>query len=125
METWVRDARSRQGLEPYQSDPVYRSGAQAGAEALARGEEEKEVVRAVESAVAREVNRLRTSRPSSCITHFELLELAQLGTIPALLSPDLRQFGLGTRLHEDKKGKRLSTVIMLDGPACQVANQRR
>jgi hypothetical protein len=118
VEAWVRDLRSQRGLKPYEPDPVYRGGAQSGADTLASGAEPKEVGEAVEAGLVREVNRLRSSRPSACILHLELLELAQLATIPALLSPDLGRLGVGTRVHEDGKGKRLSTVLVLDGATC-------
>jgi uncharacterized protein YkwD len=118
VEAWIRDTRSQRGLKPYQPDPVYRAGAQAGADALASGGDAKEVAEALQSGLAREVNRLRTSRPDGCTSHLELLELAQLSTITALVSPDLGRLGLGTRVHQDQKGKRLSMVIVLDGPAC-------
>jgi hypothetical protein len=77
------------------------------------------VAAAAQAGVVREVNRLRTSRPNGCIIHAELLERAQLGTIPPLVSPELGRLGLGTRLHQDDRGKRLAMVIMLDGPACR------
>jgi uncharacterized protein YkwD len=119
VETALRDLRGQKGLKPYEQDPVYRVGAQSGADAFARGAEPKEVDEAVQAGLVREVNRLRTSRPGGCTLQIELLELSQLGTIPQLISPDLGRLGVGTRLTEDKKGKRLSTVFMLDGPACR------
>jgi uncharacterized protein YkwD len=118
VETALRDLRSKKGLKPYEPDPVYRGGAQSGADALAGGAEDKKIQQAVQSRLQREVNRLRTSRPENCILPIELLELNQLSTIPHLLSPELGRLGVGSRLAEDKRGKRLATVIILDGPAC-------
>jgi uncharacterized protein YkwD len=119
VETAVRNLRTQRGLKPHEPDPVYRGAAQSGADALASGAARKDIARAVQAGVEREVNRLRTSRPEACIVELELLELSQLTTVPHLLSPNLGRLGVGTRLAEDKKGKRLSTIFMLDGPACQ------
>jgi hypothetical protein len=47
------------------------------------------------------------------------LELRQLNDIPSLSAPELRRFGVGARLRTDAKGTRLSTVLMLEGVACQ------
>jgi uncharacterized protein YkwD len=119
VETAVRDLRQQRGLKPYEPDPVYRGAAQSGADALARGADPKDVAQAVQAGVQREVNRLRTSRPGACTVQLEMLELSQLSTVPHLLSPDLGRLGVGTRLVEDKRGKRLSTIFLLDGPACR------
>ncbi|HEX6273327.1 MAG TPA: CAP domain-containing protein [Polyangiaceae bacterium] len=119
VENAVRDLRAERGLKPYAPDPVYRGAAQSGADALARGADEKEYEQAVQAGVEREVNRLRTSRPAACTVKLDLLELPQLTTVSQLLSPELGRLGIGTRLTEDKKGKRLSTVFLLDGPACK------
>jgi len=119
VEAAVRELRSKQGLSPFTQDPVYRAAAQAGADKLAGGGEPKEVDQAIQSGVVREVNRLRSSRPNGCSRYLELLELEQLKSIPELLSPDLGRLGLATHLHQDDHGKRLSTVLVLDGPACK------
>lgn len=119
VEKALGDLRSQRGLKPYQPDPVYRGAAQSGADVLARGAEDDEVNEAIQSGLAREAERLRESRPAGCSVPVELLELSQLTTIPHLLSPALGRLGVGARLAEDKRGKRLSTVFMLDGPACR------
>jgi uncharacterized protein YkwD len=119
VETAVRNLRSQRGLKPFEPDPVYRGAAQSGADALAGGADEKEVQEAVQSGLDREVNRLQASRPAACSLPIELLELNQLNEIPHLVSPDLGRLGIGARLAQDKRGKRLSTVFMLDGPACR------
>jgi hypothetical protein len=119
VEAALRDLRSQHGLKPYQPDPVYRGAAQAGADELARGAEPKDVQRAIQSGIAREVQRLRASRPAGCSFSLELLELSQLSTIPELLTPDLARVGVATRVHQDGKGKRLATVIVMDGAACK------
>jgi len=119
VEAAVADLRSKQGLRPFTPDPVYRGAAQAGADKLADGAEPKDVGQAIESGVAREVARLRSSRPNGCTRYLELLELEQLKTVPELFSPDLVRLGLATHVHQDKKGKRLATVFVLDGPLCK------
>lgn len=119
VEAAVRDLRSKKGLKVYEADPVYRGAAQSGADAFARGGEHKEIEAAVQSGLAREVNRLRTSRPSGCIIQIELLELDQLSTIPQLLTPELGRLGVGARIAEDKRGRRLAIVFMTDGAACR------
>jgi hypothetical protein len=118
VEAAVQDLRSKKGLKMYEADPVYRGAAQSGADAFARGEEHKEIEATVQSGLAREVNRLRTSRPDGCIVQIELLELDQLGTIPQLLMPELGRLGVGARIAEDNRGRRLATVFMTDGAAC-------
>ncbi len=120
VETALRNLRSQRGLKPYEPDPVYRGAAQSGADALAGGGDDKDVQEAVQSGLVREVNRLRTSRPANCTLPVELLELGQLTTIPHLLSPDLGRLGVGSRPADDKRGKRLATVFILDGPACHL-----
>lgn len=121
VEAWVRDTRKQGGLKPYEPDPVYRPAAQAGADALARGVDIAGVTQAVQAAFAREATRLNSSRPDGCSLQVELLELSQLSTVPSLVSPDLGRLGIGARVHEDKEGKRLSVVFVLDGPACRAA----
>lgn len=118
VETAIRDLRTQKGLKPYVPDPVYRGGAQSGADALAGGAEQKGIQQAVQAGLQREADRLGASRPENCILPVELLELGQLGTIPHLLSPALGRLGVASRFADDKRGKRLATVIILDGPAC-------
>jgi hypothetical protein len=100
-------------------DSVYRVAAQAGADALAHGDPQDEIGRAVEDALQREVDRLRTSRPGACISSSDLLELSQLNDMAALTQPGLRRIGVGARTRTDSKGTRLSTVIMLEGVPCK------
>jgi uncharacterized protein YkwD len=111
--------RSQAGLSTPAADPVYKAGAQAGAEAMARGAAEADVAKAEASAIQREVNRLRTSRGGSCVLRAELLEIAQLEQLKLALSPQLRSFGIGGSLRRDEKGSRLSTVFMLEGVPCR------
>jgi hypothetical protein len=112
--------RAAKGLTgPTSADSVYGAGAQAGAEALAAGAAPADIGGAVQSGLQREVNRQRTSRPGGCIASLDLLELAQLKEIPALLAPELRRFGVGAKLRRDDKGARLSTVFMLEGVPCK------
>jgi uncharacterized protein YkwD len=118
VETAIRNLRTQKGLKPYEPDPVYRGGAQAGADALARGAEEKEIKEAVGAGLQREADRLQVDRPANCIIPIELLEIDQTNQIPHLLSPTLGRLGVASRFADDKRGKRLATVIILDGTAC-------
>jgi hypothetical protein len=111
--------RTEGGLTTPTPDPVYTAGAQAGADAMARAAGEAAVAKAEASVMQREVDRLRTSRSGSCVFRVELLELAQLKQLKAALSPQLRRYGIGARLHRDEKGVRLSTVFMLEGVPCR------
>lgn len=111
--------RSEGGLTTPAADSVYTAGAQAGADAMARGAVEADVAKAEASVMQREVDRLRTSRGGSCVFRVELLELAQLKQLKGALSPQLRRYGVGARLRRDEKGPRLSTVFMLEGVPCR------
>jgi hypothetical protein len=114
--------RTEAGLTTPSPDPIYGAAAQAGADAMARGAAEPDVVKAEAAAMQREVDRLRTSRPSACVLRIEVLELAQLQKLKqlnAVVSPQLRRYGLGARLHRDERGPRLSTVLMLEGAKCR------
>jgi uncharacterized protein YkwD len=106
------------GLSAAVADPIYRAGAQAAADAMAAGLDDGAVAKAESAAMQREVDRVRTSRPAACVFRAELLEVDQLKQLPGLLSPDLRRFGVGTHLHRDGKGARLSTVFVLEGVRC-------
>jgi uncharacterized protein YkwD len=106
-------------LTPSSADEVYSAGAQAGAEALANGQAPSDIGNAVQQALQRAVNRLRTSRPGGCIASVDLLELSQLNEIPSLSLPGLKRFGVGARVRRDEKGERLSTVFMFEGVACK------
>jgi hypothetical protein len=111
--------RSAGGLTTPLADPVYTAGAQAGADAMARGASDADVAKAEASVMQREVNRLRTSRSGSCVFRAELLEVAQLEQLKIAVSPQLRRYGIGARLRRDEKGPRLSTVFMLEGVPCR------
>lgn len=111
--------RSEGGLSTPAADPVYTAGAQAGADAMARGADEADVAKAEATVMQREVNRLRTNRSGSCVFRVDLLEVAQLKQMKAALSPQLRRYGIGGRLRRDEKGQRLSTVVMLEGVPCR------
>jgi len=119
VEAALAALRSQKNLPAAKSDAVYRASAQAGANAFAAGADEKAISAAVQSALQKEVNRLRTSRAASCVLSLELLELAQLGEISALTQPELRLFGVGASVRRDDKGSRLATVVVLEGAKCQ------
>jgi uncharacterized protein YkwD len=119
IEAAIATLRSQKNLPAARVDAVYRAGAQAGASALASGADEATVGAAVQSALGKEVNRLRTSRPPGCLLSLELLELSQLNEIPALSQPGLRLFGVGASLRRDAKGSRLATVLMFEGVPCR------
>lgn len=111
--------RGEAGLTTPAADPVYSAGAQAGADAMARGDDMDDVAKAEAVVMQREVDRLRSNRSGSCVFRVDLLELVQLKQLKAGLSPQLRRYGIGARLHRDEKGTRLSTVFMLEGVPCQ------
>jgi uncharacterized protein YkwD len=117
--TAFKAMRSEAGLTTPPADPVYTAGAQAGADAMARGADEDDVAKAEASVMQHEVDRLRTSRSGSCVFRAELLEVAQLKQLKVALSPQLRRYGIGARLRRDEKGPRLSTVFMLEGVPCR------
>jgi uncharacterized protein YkwD len=111
--------RANKGLPVAAIDPVYRAGAQAGADALAAAKSDAEIGQAIASAMQREVNRLRTRRPNGCTLSLDMLELRQLEDIPALTLPTLQRLGVGARIHRDARGTRLATVFMVEGEACK------
>jgi uncharacterized protein YkwD len=119
IEAAIIELRAKQQLPPARPDPIYRSGAQAGADAAAAEADATAVGLAIQSAMQREVNRLHTSRSGGCTQSLELLELAQLDEITTLTQPGLRRFGVGAKLRDDAKGRRLSTVLMLEGASCE------
>jgi uncharacterized protein YkwD len=118
IESAISALRASKNLAAAAIDPIYRTAAQAGADALADGDDSK-VGKVVQTTIAREVNRLHSDRAGGCIQTIELLELNQLNDIPALSLPALRRFGVGARVHRDDKGVRLSTVFMLEGVPCK------
>jgi hypothetical protein len=117
----LRELRTQRGLKPYATDPIYRSVAQAGAEKFASGAETDEANQTMRAVFKREVDRLNSARPAHCTSVFDLLELSQLGEISLLFAVDLGRVGIGAKLREDSKGKRLATVLVFDGPACKEA----
>jgi hypothetical protein len=116
----VHALRRSKGLAAVAIDPVYRAGAQAAADALAADKPDAEVTRALQTALQREVNRLHTRRPSACTFSLDLLELRQLGDVPALVLPGVQRVGIGARLHRTAKGTSLATVFMFEGEACKL-----
>jgi uncharacterized protein YkwD len=119
VEAAVVALRTSKGVAVAESDPVYRVVAQAGADVLAGGGSAGEAHQAIDAALTREVQRLRTSRPGGCILETEILELSQLNEVAALVSPALRRYGVGARVRRDAKGARLTTVFMLEGAPCR------
>jgi uncharacterized protein YkwD len=119
VEAALAALRASKGAPVASADVVYRAGAQAAADVLASGGDASDAGKAIDAAVQREVQRLRTSRPGTCVLEVDILELGQLGEIPALSSPALRHFGIGAHVHRDAKGARLSTVFILEGVPCQ------
>jgi len=119
VEAAVSALRARKGLSSLTVDPIYRAGAQAGAEAYAKGGDEKDAAKAIGAAIDREVNRLQSGRPASCSQGLELLELSTLSEVSGLSEPGLRRYGVGVRLHRDSKGARLSTFFVFEGAQCK------
>jgi hypothetical protein len=118
VEAAILALRADKKLLGASEDSVYRAAAQAGADAFANGDDESDISKAVQSALAREVQRRRQSRPGACIFSLELLEPSQLNQISSLSLPGLRRFGVGARVRRDQKGTRLATVLMLEGVPC-------
>ncbi|MEI9938616.1 MAG: CAP domain-containing protein [Pseudomonadota bacterium] len=119
IESAVAALRASKNLPLASVDPIYRAAAQAGADAYANGKEERDIVRAAQSALDREVNRLHSGRPGGCQQALELLELSTLSEIPALSEPGLRRYGVGAHMRRDSKGARLSTLFILEGVPCK------
>ncbi len=119
VEAAIAALRFAKNLPPVHIDPVYRAGAQAGAEAWASGADQAGVDQAIASGLRREVERLHGGRPAACSQSVELVELAQLEQIATLSQPARRNLGVGAHLRTDKHGSRLSTVILIQGLPCQ------
>lgn len=118
VEAAISALRAGKGLPAASIDPVYRVSAQAGANEYAQGGSVSDVNKAVNAALQKEAERLHVGSAGGCINLIELLELTQLNDVAGLNQPALRRFGVGARLHKDAKGTRLSTVILLQGGAC-------
>jgi uncharacterized protein YkwD len=119
VEAAIVTLRAKKGLPAAKVDRITRVAAQAGANASANGADDKDVAKAVQEALQKEVDRLHVGSEGGCISVIELLELSQLDRIDDLNQPNLRSYGVGARLRKDAKGTRLSTVLMLLGPACK------
>jgi uncharacterized protein YkwD len=113
--------RAKKGLSAPISDPLYRAAADAGVAAyVAASKPTPDIaVRAENEALAREVQRARSSRAGGCSFLTEILELDQLEQNASLLAPGLRRFGLGARIHSDAHGPRLTIMMILEGIPCQ------
>jgi uncharacterized protein YkwD len=118
VEAAIAALRSERSLPAVTVDPIYRAGAQAGADAIADGDSAAEVESSIAAAIQREVDRLRSSRPATCSSSLELLELSQLASVAPLLRKELRRIGVGARVHRDARGTRLSTFILFEGVPC-------
>jgi uncharacterized protein YkwD len=119
VETALLALRASKGAPLVSSDPVYRVSAQAAADVLASGGDAGEADKAMDAAMQREVQRLRSGRPGGCVLRVEILELSQLSQIALLTSPTIRRFGIGARVRRDAKGARLSSVFLLEGAPCR------
>ena len=119
VEAAVSALRAAKNLPAASVDPIYRTAAQAGADAYAAGADQKDMFKAVQSALEREVNRLHAARPGACQQAFELLELSTLSEVPALSDPGLRRYGVGAHIRRDSKGARLSTLFLFEGVSCK------
>jgi uncharacterized protein YkwD len=119
IEAAIHALRAAKKVSAATVDHVYRVAAQVGADALADGDDPGEVNEAVGEAIQREVTRLGSGRGASCSISLELLELAQLESIPVLSAPTLRRFGVGAHPRRDDKGARLTTVVLVEGAPCQ------
>ena len=113
--------RAKKGLSAPTSDPLYRAAADAGVAAyVAASKPTPDIaVRAENEALAREVQRARSSRAGGCSFLTEILELDQLEQNASLLAPGLRRFGVGARIHTDAHGPRLAIMMILEGIPCR------
>ncbi|HEY3666363.1 MAG TPA: hypothetical protein VGL19_10195, partial [Polyangiaceae bacterium] len=113
--------RAKKGLSTPSSDPLYKAAADAGVAAYVEAAKPTPdiAVRAENAALAREVQRARSSRAGGCSLLSEIVELDQLVQNAALLAPGLRRYGIGARLHKDEHGSRLTVMMILEGVPCQ------
>jgi uncharacterized protein YkwD len=118
VEAAIAALRSERSLPVVAVDPVYRAGAQAGADAVANGDSAADIERSIAAAIQREVDRLRSSRPATCSSSLELLELSQLASVAPLSHKNLRRIGVGAHVRRDAKGARLTTLILFEGVPC-------
>jgi hypothetical protein len=113
--------RAKKGLPKPISDPLYAASADAGAAAYAASSKPtpEVAVNAENAALAREVQRAHSSRVGGCSFLTEILELSQLDGNAILLTPSLKRFGVGARMHTDEHGSRLTVMMVLEGVPCQ------
>lgn len=114
----IAELRGRKSLAAVALDPVYGSGAQAAADSIVNGDDAELMRYQFGAALQREVNRLRTSRPPSCMLEVDLLELEQLDSVELLARPDLKRIGVGAHQQQDARGLRLVTVFVYEGTTC-------
>jgi uncharacterized protein YkwD len=119
IESAVSALRASKSLPAANVDPIYRAVAQAGADAYANSGDVSDIGKAVQVALAREVNRWHSSRPGGCEQSLDLLELSQLNEVPALAQAGLARYGVGARVRRDRKGARLATVFIFEGASCK------
>ncbi len=121
VEAAVLAMRAKKGLSQPNYDALYAASADAGIAAyVAASNPTPEIaVKAENEALAREVQRARSSRPGGCSFLTEILELSQIENNPILLAPSLKRFGVGARLHTNEHGSRLAVMMVLEGVPCQ------
>jgi uncharacterized protein YkwD len=113
--------RANQGLPRAAPDALYAAAADAGAAAyVAASKPTPEIAaKAEDEALAREVERTRSSRAGGCSFLTEIVELSQLEGTPILMTPSLKRFGVGARMHTDEHGSRLAVMMVLEGVPCR------
>jgi hypothetical protein len=114
----VAELRARKSLAAIAVDPVYGAAARATVDSILNGDDIELVRYQFGAALQREVNRLHTSRPSTCMLEVDLLEFEQLDDLELLARPDLRRIGVGARQQHDARGLRLVTVFVYEGTTC-------
>ncbi|MEO8901822.1 MAG: CAP domain-containing protein [Polyangiaceae bacterium] len=121
MAAAVLAMRAKKGLSRPVSDPLYVASADAGVAAyVAASKPTPDIaVKAENAALAREVERARSSRPGGCSLLTEILELSQIEGSPILMTPSLKRFGVGARVHTDEHGSRLAVMMVLEGVPCR------
>ncbi|MET0591782.1 MAG: CAP domain-containing protein, partial [Polyangiaceae bacterium] len=113
--------RAAQGLAAPKVDLIYRTAARRGLAAYLQSPSPspQSLSRAVSEAIQSEVDRLRSSRPTSCAHLAEFREKDQIERDPIVNAPGLVKFGLDARRVEDDKGVRLIAVIVGEGVVCR------
>ncbi len=121
IEAAFLNLRAKKGLSAPTADPIYRVAVSAGITAYATASKPSSevAVDATNSALTREVQRTRSSRPAACSVLLDLLDTATLEDVPMLADPGIKRYGLAAHLRKDDHGSRMSVMMLLEGAACR------